>query len=348
MKHTYSRRDIIRRAQGLVLASPFISLTACDGTEARGPNVIRGATMGTTYSVTIPRRSGGIDTGALESGISGVLEAVNGQMSTYRTDSELSRFNAAAAGVAAPVSADTRRVVSQALKTSRMSGGAFDPTIGPLVDLWGFGPPGARLNAPPQGEIAAAFANVGYQGIEVLGSPPALSKKRPAIHLDLSGIAKGFAVDAVSGLLEEAGVGYYLVEIGGEVRTRGYSPRGDVWRVGIERPDGAMRRRVVGLDGVGLATSGDYRIFFESDGVRYPHIIDPRTGRPVGHGLASVTVIAKTAMQADALSTALMVMGPKDGFDMARDNAIPAFFIAKSEGGFAETATEPFVRHLIA
>jgi len=154
--------------------------------------------------------------------------------------------------------------------------------------------------------------------------------------------------DEVARLLERSGVGYYLVEIGGEVRSRGYSPRGDVWRVGIERPDGAMRRRVVGLDGVGLATSGDYRIFFESDGVRYPHIIDPRTGRPVGHGLASVTVIAKTAMQADALSTALMVMGPKDGFEMARDNAIPAFFIAKSEGGFAETATEPFVRHLIA
>lgn len=348
MTNTFSRRDIIRRAQGLILASPFISLAACDGAAGRKPTVIRGTTMGTTYSVTIPRQPGGIDAGFLKSGISRVLETVNAQMSTYRTDSELSRFNAAATGIPFAVSSDTRRVVRHALDISRMTDGAFDPTIGPLVDLWGFGPPGARRGVPSEGEIEDAFNHVGFRSVASVDAPSALVKDSPQIRIDLSGIAKGFGVDAVAELLEEAGVGYYLVEIGGEVRTRGYSPRGDVWRVGIERPGGALRRRIVGLDGNGLATSGDYRIFFESDGIRYPHIIDPRNGRPVNHGLASVTVIAKTAMQADALSTALMVMGPKDGLALARKNAIAAFFIAKTATGFKETATPQFLRHLIA
>jgi len=347
MTNTFSRRDIIRRAQGLVLASPFISLAACDGAEARKPVVIRGATMGTSYSVTLPSRSGGIDVRGLETGISGVLETVNAQMSTFRTDSELSRFNAAASDAAFAVSPDTARVVRQALDIGRMTDGAFDPTIGPLVDLWGFGAPGARSGVPSQGEIDDAYTRVGYRGVAALQTPSALLKDRPRIRIDLSGIAKGFGVDAVARLLEQADIGYYLVEIGGEVRARGYSPRGDIWRVGIERPDGVARRRVVGLDGNGLATSGDYRIFFESDGVRYPHIIDPRSGRPVGHGLASVTVIAKTAMQADALSTALMVMGPKHGFELAQRNAIAAFFISKTDGGFKEAATQPFLKYLI-
>jgi len=348
MANTFSRRDIIRRAQGLILASPFISLAACDGAGARKPTVIRGATMGTTYSVVIPRQSGGIDGRALKSDISRALETVNAQMSTYRADSELSRFNAAGADAPFAVSPDTARVVGQALDIGRMTDGAFDPTIGPLVDLWGFGPPGGRRGVPSEGEIEDVYAQVGYRGVAALDAPPALFKDRPRARIDLSGIAKGFGVDKVARLLERSGVGYYLVEIGGEVRSRGYSPRGDAWRVGIERPDGALRRRIVGLDGLGLATSGNYRIFFESEGVRYPHIIDPRSGRPVGHGLASVTVIAQTAMQADALSTALMVMGPKDGFELARENAIAAFFIARTDSGFTETATRPFLKHLIA
>ncbi len=348
MTDTFSRRDIIRRAQGLVLASPFISLAACDGADARKPTMIRGATMGTTYSVTIPSQSGGVDAQGLSTGISHVLETVNAQMSTYRADSELSRFNSAASASPFPVSVDTRRVVQSALDVGRMTDGAFDPTIGPLVDVWGFGPSGARPKAPSQGEIEDAFRHVGYRGVGTLDMPIALVKETPSVRIDLSGIAKGFGVDAVARLLDNAGVDYYLVEIGGEVRARGYSPRGGAWRIGIERPDDAVSRRVISLDGNGLATSGNYRIFFESNGIRYPHIIDPRSGRPVSHGLASVTVIAKTAMQADALSTALMVMGPKDGFDLARENAIAAFFISKTETGFSETATQPFLRYLIA
>ena len=348
MTNTFSRRDIIRRAQGLVLASPFISLAACDDPAARQATVIRGATMGTAFSVVIPRQAAVPDRRRLEDGISGVLETVNAQMSTYRADSELSRFNAAAGTAPFAVSADTRQVVEAALDIGRLSGGAFDPTLGPLVDLWGFGPPGARQGVPSQGQIDAAFRHVGYQHVSVRQKPSALFKKTPSIHIDLSGIAKGFGVDAVARLLEREGVGYYLVEIGGEVRSRGYSPRGDVWRVGIERPAGALRRHVIGLDGKGLATSGNYRNFFVNGGARYCHIIDPRSGRPVEHGLASVTVIAETAMQADALSTALMVLGPRQGLELARKNAIAGLFITRSESGFEETATDAFLPNLIA
>jgi len=348
MTDTFSRRDIIRRAQGLVLASPFISLAACDGADARKPTVIRGTTMGTTYSVIIPRQPGGADARELERGISRVLETVNAQMSTYRADSELSRFNATASESPFPVSADTRRVVRNAIDIGRMTNGAFDPTIGPLVDLWGFGPPGMRRKAPSRLEIDDAVRRIGYRNVVALDTPPALRKDGSSVHIDLSGIAKGFGVDAVARLLERSGAGYYLVEIGGEVRARGYSPRGDAWRVGIERPDDSLRRRIVGLDGKGLATSGDYRIFFESEGIRYPHIIDPRSGVPVRHGLASVTVIARTTMRADALSTALMVMGPRAGLEFARENGIAAFFISKTKTGFVETPTEPFLHYLIA
>ena len=347
MTNIFSRRDIIRRAQGFALASPFISLAACDEADARKPFMILGATMGTTYSVTIPRQIANRGLPDLEKRIGGVLENVNAQMSTYRPTSELSRFNDAPENSPVGVSSDTHRVVKQALEVSRLTGGAFDPTVGPLVDLWGFGPGGTRLDAPSKGEITDVFQHVGYQAISATESGSALIKNRSTTRLDLSGIAKGFAVDAIANLIEGAGIAYYLVEIGGEVRARGYSPRGDVWRVGIERPDGYARRRVVGLNGKALATSGNYRNFFESDGLRYPHIIDPRDGEPVRHGLASVTVIAKTAMQADALSTALMVIGPEAGIELARRNDMAAFFLINTEDGFKETVTKPFLTHLL-
>jgi len=347
MTNSFSRRDIIRRTQGLVLASPFISLSACDGAQAGKPTVLRGATMGTSYSVVLPRQSAEFDVAQLKRGISDVLEAVNAQMSTYRADSELSRFNAAAAAAPFAVSANTRHVVAQALEVSRLTTGAFDPTLGPLVDLWGFGPPGPRQGLPTQRQIKATFRRVGFANVSAGKTPTTLTKNASSIRIDLSGIAKGFGVDEVARLLETAGVGYYLVEIGGEVRTRGYSPRGDVWRVGIERPESALPRRVISLGGKSLATSGNYRNFFENAGARYSHIIDPRNGRPVEHGLASVTVAADTAMLADAWSTALMVMGSKDGFELARANAIGAFFITKTDQGFRETATDAFLPYLI-
>lgn len=350
MTRVLSRRDVIRQAKGLALATPFLSLIACDGGAARRLTLIAGATMGTSYSVKIPQLPAGVDRQALEADIDRILEAVNAQMSTYRPESELSRFNAGGAGSWTTVSPDTLRVVAAALDTSRLTGGAFDPTIGPLVDLWGFGPGDRAPDVPAQDRIDELLRGIGHAHLHAKPAAAALGKARGGIRVDLSGIAKGFAVDKLAEHLERLGVEYYLVEIGGELRGRGYSPRGDVWRVGIERPAPASSsvQRVVRLGGQALATSGDYRIFFERDGARYSHILDPRSGRPVAHGLASVTVAAPSTLQADALSTALMVLGPEAGFELARRHDIAALFIARTKRGLAERIAPAFAPYLIA
>jgi thiamine biosynthesis lipoprotein len=349
MVRAISRRDVIRQAQALALATPFLSLVACDGVSARRPTLVTGSTMGTSYSVKIPQLPAHVDRDVLERDIARILDTVNQQMSTYRPESELSRFNAASPAVWQTVSPDTLAVVTEALRISRLSDGAFDPTVGPLTDLWGFGPGGGRQDVPAANRIETALRRIGHQHVRARKTPPSLGKSRDDIRIDLSGIAKGFGVDKVAEYLERSGIDYYLVEVGGELRGRGYSPRGDAWRVGIEQPVAAPGRvqRVVRLGRRALATSGDYRIFFEHNGSRYSHIINPRDGRPVDHGLASVTVIASSTMQADALSTALMVLGPKAGLALARREGIAAFFIAKTDSGFVERVTQAFTPYLI-
>jgi len=346
MTSDLTRRDFLRHTRRVALATPFLSIMACDD-RGRRQTELNGATMGTTYSIKIPHLPGDVEREALERGVAAVLEAVNDRMSTYRENSELSLFNAGAAAGNIPVSPDTLAVVDEALRISRLSGGAFDPTVGPLVGLWGFGAYGGAPAVPARDRIAATIPATGFRHVRTSASPPALAKDRDDIRVDLSGIAKGFGVDKVAEYLELSGVEYYLVEIGGELRGRGYNSQGSVWRIGIERPDlPAAPRRVVRLGGQGLATSGDYRIFFERDGARYSHILDPRSGRPVDHGLASVTVVAPTAMEADGLSTALMVMGPAAGLELARREGIAAFFMARKGDGIVETASPEFTRYL--
>lgn len=348
MTSDLTRRDVLRQAQRLALATPFLSLIACDG-GGRKQAELAGATMGTTYSVKIPRMPASVDRVILEKDIAAILETVNAQMSTYRPDSELSRFNNGAAISRAEVSPDTLAVVDEALRVSRLSGGAFDPTIGPLVELWGFGPGGRPQAVPSRPRIEATLPATGYHHVRTAASPPALGKNRGDVRVDLSGIAKGFGVDKIAEHLERIGVDYYLVDIGGELRGRGYNARGSVWRVGIEKPAiMGTPQRVVRIGGQGLATSGDYRIFFERHGQRYSHILDARSGRPVDHGLASVTVVAPTAMEADALSTALMVLGPEAGLELARREGISAFFIARKGDGFVETASPEFAKYLVS
>lgn len=350
MVRAVSRRDVIRQVQALALATPFLSLVACDGGSTRRLTLVTGSTMGTSYSVKIPQLPAQVDRGALERDIARILDTVNQQMSTYRPESELSRFNAGAPATWTEVSSDTLAVVTEALRISRLSDGAFDPTVGPLVDLWGFGPGDGPRIVPAVDRIETTLRRVGHRHVRTKATLPSLGKSRRDIRIDLSGIAKGFGVDKVAEHLERIGIDYYLVEIGGELRGRGYSPRGDTWRVGIERPVAAPGRvqRVVRLGGRALATSGDYRIFFERDGSRYSHIINPRDGWPVNHGLASVTVVAPTTMQADALSTALMVLGPETGLALARREAIAAFFIAKTDSGFVELVSPEFAPYLMA
>lgn len=345
MVQSLSRRKFIGHAQGVVLATPFLSLMGCSE-AAQDLVTLSGETMGTTYSVKLVDLPRDTDRNAIAREIEEILETVNRQMSTYRPESELSRFNAADAGIWVPTSNDTRSVIDEALRFSRLTRGAFDPTVGPIVDLWGFGSGRDEPQLPSSEDVAALQEIVGFSKIETRFNGSAVSKQASGVRLDLSGIAKGFGVDKVAERLEQQGVDNYLVEVGGELRSKGNGPGGQPWRVGIERPTGVPGdlQQVVELKGEALATSGNYRIFFERDGRRYSHIINPRTGRPVDHNLASATVVAPTTMEADALSTSLLVLGPDAGMELAVEQDIAAFFIIGNGETFSAMPSPAFAR----
>jgi thiamine biosynthesis lipoprotein len=291
--------------------------------------------MGTTYRVIAACDA---DVGAE---IEAELADVDAEMSTYRSDSAVSRFNAAPAGVWTEVPQAVVDVVEIAQTLNRESAGAFDVTVGPLVDLWGFGPRGGGSAVPDEAAITAARHRVDAAALQVRRSPPALSKTR-GIEIDLASVAEGHGVDRVAERLARAGCRDMLVDIGGEIRARGVNAAGETWRVGVEVPDprrqGAVER-VVRLHNTALSTSGDYRNYFESGGRRYSHIIDPRTGYPVNHALTSVTVLHASTMQADGYSTLLLVLGPEAGWDFAVDHDLAALFIVRGESGFEERYT---------
>ena len=304
--------------------------------------------MGTQYTVRVSDPDGNLNLPALQREIDGRLEAINRQMSTYLPDSELSRFNWYQGLDWFAVSPELVRVVSAGLEVSRSSQGAFDVTVGPLVNLWGFGPTGRTDAVPTDEAIAQCRARVGYDRLEVRDDPPALRKRRADLYVDLSAIAKGFAVDEVARLLEQRGVHNHMVEIGGEVRTRGRKPGGSLWRIGIERPVAAAREIecVVELDDRALATSGDYRNFFEQQGRRYSHEIDPRTGRPVEHELVSVSVLADDCLTADAWATALMVLGPEAALPTARRHGLDVLCMIRTRKGLLEQTTPGFAARI--
>lgn len=324
-------------------------LAACAaGPEDAAPrhlHTFRGATMGTYYAVKIaaeealpPER---IE--ALEAVIEAELADVNGKMSTYLPDSELSRFNRHRETTPFDVSAETFEVVAEALEVGRLAGGALDVTVGPLVNAWGFGAeaPPARLG---DAEIAGLLERVGPDKLELDAEGRRLRKLHPELYVDLSSIAKGYGVDRVFEALRAEGPGDLWVEIGGEVRAAGSNAEGRAWRLGIERPQfepGALQR-IVPLCDAAVATSGDYRNYRERDGARFSHIIDPRTGWPIRHRLASVSVVDPRCARADALATALMVLGPEDGFELAVREGLAALFLVRDGDGFSERLTPAF------
>jgi thiamine biosynthesis lipoprotein len=236
------------------------------------------------------------------------------------------------------------RVFLLAQEVSEASGGAFDVTVGPIVNTWGFGPV-KQARPPTDAEIAAARADVGYRLLAIDAAAGTIAKARPDMYADLSAIAKGFGVDQVARALDARGIGRYMVEVGGEVRVRGTNAAGVPWQVGIERPDETVQRAqlVVPMANVSMATSGDYRNYFEKDGRRFSHEIDPTTGHPIRHRLASVTVLAPECAFADAYATALLVLGPERGYALALKKGLAAYFIERRpEGGFAERQTPAF------
>ena len=327
---------------GLALLVALVS--GCGRGAPPAATTLSGRTMGTTYSVKLAAAPDGTGAAALQAEIDAALATVNRQMSTYDPDSELSRFNASGSTDWFPVSGATAKVVAEALSVSRESDGAFDATVMPLVNLWSFGPEARPDAVPTDAEIADRKAFVGADKVEVRTDPPALRKAAAGASCDLSAIAKGYGVDVVAELLDRRGLSGYMVEIGGEVRTKGRRADGRGWRIGIERPLTGERavERVVELSGESLATSGDYRNWFEAGGVRYSHTIDPRTGRPIGHGLASVSVVADDCMTADATATAVMVLGPDAGYDWLVGRGAAALLIVRDGAGFAERPTPAF------
>ena len=308
---------------------------------------ISGPTMGTTFQVKIVQREITLSADVLEREINTRLEEVNRQMSTYRDNSEITQFNRARSTDWFGVSSDFAYVLHIAREISTWSDGAFDVTIGPLVNLWGFGPNAISERIPSPDSIEAYRALVGYKKILIDLSASALKKELPEIYCDLSAVAKGFGVDRVASYLDSLGINHYFLEIGGELRTKGHNHLRQLWRIGIASPAGQGElQKALALNNMSMATSGDYHNYFERDGVRYSHTIDPRTGRPITHALASVSVIHKSCAYADGLATAINVMGPEKGFAFAEKRNLAVFMIVRQKDGFVEKMTSGFEKLL--
>ena len=334
-----------------ILLAAVLVLSACNSnTSDHQLTEFNGLTMGTSWNVKVVDMPETINQPAVDDSITKTLVAISRSMSTYDAESELSQFNSSSSTDWFSASDALVEVLGAANEVSRLTGGAFDVTVGPLVNLWGFGPQGERTETPDENEIESARARTGYTNMEVRQTPAAIRKQLPGLYVDLSSIAKGYAVDRIAGLLEQQGIENYLVEIGGELRGKGHNERSTSWRVGIERPSTTDRAvyAAIEINETGLATSGDYRNYFEQDGHRYSHTINPVTGRPVNHRLASVTVVMASAMRADALATALMVLGPEDGYALAEREGIAAFFIIRANNGFIDRASSAFTRYQTA
>ena len=279
------------------------------------------------------------------------LERINKLMSTYDPESEISRFNASSSTEPFTVSQDMMKVVSAARDLFTSTQGSFDPTVGPLVDLWGFGTKNHRIEPPPEIEIEECLALVGMDRL-LSGPGTTLAKRIPGLHLDLSAIAKGYGVDRVAALLEERGYGDLMVEIGGEIVVRGLNRQRQPWRLGVDSPIQIPGRRdlvrILQLTDSGLATSGNYRNFFENDGVRYTHVLNPKTGRPVPESVRSVTIVSPTCMRADGAATAVMVLGATRGLDWVNQNEDleALMYVRSATGEISELLTDGMMRYL--
>lgn len=299
---------------------------------------LSGRTMGTTFSVQLTPNPTPNEQQKLEVAIKQRLDEINAVMSTYLPGSAITRFNNSESTAWQSQPAELVTLVAQARAISEATGGRYDVTVGPLVELWGFGASGRRDAPPDATAISSAAARVGYQGLDSRTEPPALRKAWPELEVDLSSIAKGWAVDEIARLLDRHGFHDYLVEIGGELVAKGHKAAGKPWRVAVERPVARYRtvQRVIPISGLAMASSGDYRNFFDADGERYSHTIDPLTGNSVRHRLAAVSVFAGTCTEADAWATALMSMGDEQGPALAESLGLKALFLIRQDGDIQE------------
>jgi FAD:protein FMN transferase len=308
-------------------------------------HIFTGQVMGTWYTVKyLPSAASELSHEDINALIHTRLSRVDQLMSTYKPESEVSRFNRALPGEWFDVSAETFEVVSLSQSVSEKTAGAFDVSVARLVNLWGFGPDHQTAQVPDEEDLFAVLIEVGYEKIEFHDSELKLRKKTP-LHIDLSAIAKGYGVDQVANFLDETNVTTYMVEVGGEIRTRGLKPNGKPWRIAIESPNTDQRdvHSIIDITDRAVATSGDYRNYFEKDGQRFSHTIDPKTGYPITHNLASVTVVGKTAAEVDALATAFSVLGLDQAMRYAKAYNVAAYFIVKEPEGFVGKGSDAFI-----
>lgn len=329
---------------GFIPLFALLVLIACDSKPTK--RLFEGQIMGTSYHVTVVDTFSDITPAAVDEGILQQLVAVDSAMSTYKPQSELMRFNRTTPGDLFPASQAFIDVMAISQQVYQDSDGAFDPTVGALVKLWGFGPDRpAEDQLPSDAAISSALATLGFGDIRIQGD--SLSSKRD-VFVDLSAVAKGYAVDQVAEWLLQQGLQNFLVEVGGELRTHGVSPRGDAWITAISEPSASLATKVhrtVKVSDMAVATSGDYYNYFEIDGVRYSHTIDPRTGRPVTHNLASVTVLAASCAEADAYATAIDVMGPERGLAMAERLGLPIYLLVRENDRFVAKYSSHFAAY---
>ncbi|WP_425557060.1 FAD:protein FMN transferase [Ferrimonas gelatinilytica] len=336
-------RTLIKWLAPLGLA--LVVLSGC----APQPKVqsISGRTMGTSYHISWVSAAQPEQPQLLQAAVDTRLEQINASMSNWRPDSLISQFNGHRFDTPMQLDDDFIAVLRESQRLYRLTDGALDITVSPLVDLWGFGPEGRITHAPTAESIAEARAHTGMHHLHLDGN--LVHKSLPTLTLNLSAVAKGYGVDAVADLLEARGIDSYLVEIGGELRLRGRKPDGRRWRIAIEQPDdeGRSVAQIIEPGNMAVATSGDYRNFFEEEGERFSHLIDPRTGAPITNRLASVTVLAPSSMTADGLATAFSVMGSEASLALAEQESLPVMLIEKGlEGEFAVRYSSAFTPYL--
>lgn len=343
-----SRMTFLTRklAKILILFSVFV-VASCTDNSAQIYQ-LSGPIMGTTYHIKIISPPNPAVLEQIESRVVKAMTEVDSLMSTYKITSEVSVFNGLTSNQWFNVNPLTFEVVNTANQISRMTSGAFDITVSPLVNAWGFGPDGKPVKKPTEQAVKKILERIGFSNIVLDEANLRIMKTQP-VEIDLSAIAKGFAVDRVALELERQGLDDYLVEIGGEIRASGSKLEDAPWILAIESPEVNQRKiwKKITIGNNALATSGDYRNYFEEGGIRYSHTIDPETGYPVQHQLTSVTVLSPSSAEADALATALLVLGEGKGYDLAVKHQIPAYFIYRSENGFSSKYTKEFNQYLI-
>jgi thiamine biosynthesis lipoprotein len=311
--------------------------------------VLSGPTMGTTYTVKVVGTPDTLDAEAIRRELDAVLANIDAEMSIYRSDSAISKFNANASTDWLEVPVGLARVVAVSRDISERSGGSFDITIAPLIAAWGFGPSGEPTSLPSQAELAALRDRMGYRLLDVRLSPPALRKQHPALTIDVNGVAPGYAVDLLAERFEALGVRRFMIDIGGEVLARGRNARGEPWRIAVEQPiDGEQTPfKILELTNASVTTSGEYRHYFDRDGQRYSHTLDPRSGRPIA-SYGSVCVVGKSSLVIDAWATALNVLGPDEGLQVAEREGLAAMYIVVDAGKLEARMSSAFPRASLA